>query len=71
MTTDVPQLQGKLYVDGELVGRVSAAANGTASADDLPTQIAKLKDLHAAGALSDEEFAAAKQRLLSGPSGDG
>ena len=65
MTTDVPELQGKLYVEGELVGRASDTNVGTSGADDLPSQIAKLKDLHAAGALSDEEFAAAKQRLLS------
>jgi hypothetical protein len=71
MTSDVPELQGKLYVEGELVGGVIAATDGAASTDDLPTQIAKLKDLHTAGALSDEEFAAAKQRLLSGPSADG
>jgi hypothetical protein len=71
MTTDVPELQGKLYVEGELVGRGSAAAGVPASTEDLATQIARLKDLHTAGALSDEEFTAAKQRLLSGPSGDG
>ena len=72
MTTDVPELKGKLYVDGELVGSApSAATDGRASTDDLPTQIAKLNDLRAAGALSEEEFTAAKQRLLSGPSGNG
>lgn len=68
MTTDVPELKGKLYVSGELVGPASATNVGTSEADDLPSQIAKLKDLHAAGALSDEEFTAAKQRLLSEPS---
>lgn len=32
-------------------------------------EIAKLQDLHRAGALTDEEFAAAKQRLISGDGG--
>lgn len=71
MIIDVPELEGKLYVEGERVGGESFATNDTKSPDDLPTQIAKLKELHAAGVLSDEEFAAAKQRLLSAPSEGG
>jgi hypothetical protein len=62
MITDVPQLSARLYLAGELVGRSGSAA------DDLPSQIAKLTELHSTGALSDEEFAQAKQRLLAGPS---
>ena len=40
------------------------AAPGPASADDLASALERLADLHAAGALTDEEFAAAKARLL-------
>jgi hypothetical protein len=32
--------------------------------DDLAAQLKQLSDLHASGVLSDEEFAAAKQKLL-------
>jgi hypothetical protein len=36
------------------------------SAADVPAQLANLTELHASGALSDEEFASAKARVLSG-----
>ena len=36
-----------------------------APADDLMTKLQQLADLHAAGVLSDEEFAAAKAKLLA------
>ena len=62
LITDVPQLTGKLYIEGDLVGRAAAVI------DDLSTQIARLAGLHAAGTLSDEEFSQAKQRLLAEPS---
>ncbi|MBO0843791.1 MAG: SHOCT domain-containing protein [Nocardioides sp.] len=35
-------------------------------ADDLTSQLQRLGDLHQQGILSDEEFAAAKSRLISG-----
>jgi Short C-terminal domain len=59
LVADLPQLTRKLYIDGNLVG------GATAVTEDLSTQITKLAELHAAGTLSDEEFAQAKQRLLS------
>jgi Short C-terminal domain len=34
------------------------------AADDLAAQIQRLGDLHAAGTLTDDEFAAANARLL-------
>ena len=37
-----------------------------APADDLTAKLKQLADLHAAGVLTDEEFAAAKQKLLAG-----
>jgi hypothetical protein len=40
------------------------AAPQAPAQDDLATQIKRLSDLHASGVLSDEEFAAAKQKLL-------
>ena len=43
-----------------------AAPVEQAPAADLTTQIQQLAQLHDAGALSDEEFAAAKQKLLAG-----
>ena len=38
----------------------------SAQGDDLATQLAKLAELHAAGGLTDAEFAAAKARSLGG-----
>lgn len=40
------------------------AAPMAAPAVDVPGEIAKLAELHTQGALSDEEFAAAKAKLL-------
>jgi hypothetical protein len=40
------------------------AAAAAPAADDLAAQIQRLGDLHAAGTLTDDEFAAAKARLL-------
>jgi hypothetical protein len=42
-------------------GRADAPA---APEDETATQLARLRSLHAEGVLSDEEFAAAKQRVL-------
>jgi hypothetical protein len=43
-----------------------AAPVEQAPAPDLTTQLQQLTQLHDAGALSDQEFAAAKQKLLAG-----
>lgn len=40
-------------------------AAATPAADDITAQLEKLASLHTAGVLSDEEFAAAKAKLLS------
>jgi hypothetical protein len=42
------------------------AQTPTAADSDLTTQLQQLAQLHTAGVLSDEEFAAAKQKLLAG-----
>ena len=41
------------------------AAAAPAAGDDLMAKLKQLADLHAAGVLSDEEFAAAKAKLLA------
>jgi Short C-terminal domain len=42
----------------------AAAAPAAGGSDDMMAQLSKLADLKAAGILSDEEFAAAKAKLL-------
>jgi hypothetical protein len=42
------------------------APSAAAAGPDLTTQLQQLAQLHTAGVLSDEEFAAAKQKLLAG-----
>ena len=42
------------------------AAAAPAAGDDMVAQLQKLADLKAAGVLSDEEFAAAKAKVLAG-----
>ena len=52
--------------DGSGVGQVAAAAAPAAAAPDPIDQLAKLDQMRLSGALSDEEFAAQKQRILGG-----
>ena len=50
-----------------LQGRRAAPAGGTAEVSvDLTTRLQQLADLHARGELTDEEYAAAKARVLAG-----
>jgi Short C-terminal domain len=53
---------------GEVLRRPAAAADGgqptAGAAADLADQVARLGELHARGVLTDEEFAAAKRKLL-------
>jgi hypothetical protein len=51
--------------DGALAAAGAAPGTGAAAAPDPVEQIARLADLHARGALSDAEFADAKQKLLA------
>ena len=46
--------------------RARGASAPAAAAPDLTAQLQQLAQLHTAGVLSDEEFAAAKQKLLAG-----
>jgi Short C-terminal domain len=45
--------------------QATAQAPAAAGGDDLTAKLSKLADLKAAGVLSDEEFAAAKAKLLA------
>jgi hypothetical protein len=45
--------------------QVAAPAPQAPAQDDLAAQLKQLSELHASGVLSDEEFAAAKQKLLN------
>lgn len=58
----VPRNRGQA-LDGAVVENPGMTQGGTG---DLVRQLAMLADLHAAGALDGDEFALAKQRLLSG-----
>ena len=51
---------------GAVIAQATGAAGGQANpaADDVAGQIEKLSQLHGSGALSDEEFADAKRKLL-------
>jgi hypothetical protein len=58
----------KTRVSGWLEARRSRSAEtaGSAPVPDLSSQLEQLSTLHASGALTDEEYAAAKARVLSG-----
>jgi hypothetical protein len=53
--------------DEQRRARASRAAPAAPPAEDLASGLARLAELHTSGALSDDEYAAAKARLLSGP----
>ena len=48
----------------EGAAQAAQAQPATAATGDVTAQVQKLADLHKSGALSDEEFAAAKKKLL-------
>jgi membrane protease subunit (stomatin/prohibitin family) len=50
--------------DAQQEAASAAAAPAAAAADDPIAQVKKLAELHAAGALTDEEFSAAKAKAL-------
>lgn len=60
--------QGEGYEEGEYTPEPEqyAAPAEAPPEEDLTSQLQKLADLHDSGALTDEEFAAAKQQLLGG-----
>ena len=64
-----PRLLGAALIGGLgfAAGRASKASEpaGSPPAPELAAKLRELSDLHASGALSDAEFAAAKARLLA------
>ncbi len=50
--------------DAELQQAKQQAAAAPSASTNVTDELKKLADLHAAGALSDEEFAASKKKLL-------
>jgi hypothetical protein len=62
----VPALKPKLSIDGRPCEPAVPAALGASSAPAVSDQLTQLAGLHAAGALDDAEFKAAKRKLLGG-----
>jgi hypothetical protein len=52
------------YAEQQPEAPAEPAAPAPPAADDLASQLQRLGDLHTAGTLTDDEFAAAKARLL-------
>ena len=62
-------LIGHLFLARDVTHSVhlnTASAAAPAAGDDMVAQLQKLADLKAAGVLSEEEFAAAKAKVLAG-----
>ncbi|MGD6935176.1 MAG: SHOCT domain-containing protein [Candidatus Bathyarchaeia archaeon] len=57
------QAQAQAYQQGQQAAQAQAAA--TAPQKDTTAELMKLSDLHKAGALTDQEFEAAKKKILS------
>jgi alpha-L-fucosidase len=68
---DQQQMQAEMeYMQAQQAANVAAAPVAAAAApssagDDLTTQLSKLTQLHQAGAITDDEFTAAKAKLLA------
>jgi hypothetical protein len=59
--------QQDMYIQEQMEQEQYAPATEQAAPEvDLTSKLQQLADLHASGVLSDEEFAAAKQKLLAG-----
>jgi hypothetical protein len=60
----VSRRQQQKYAAQDQAGQQQAMAEQAPAQDDQMAQIEKLAQLHASGALTDEEFAAAKSKIL-------
>lgn len=58
---EAQQAQAQAYQQGQQ----AAMASSVAPARNVTAELQKLADLHNSGVLSDQEFAAAKQKLLA------
>ena len=67
---EAQQAQGQAYAEPApqvvYAAPPPAAAPAAAPAPDMGAQLQNLADLHASGALTDEEYAAAKAKVISG-----
>jgi hypothetical protein len=57
--------QQQAYQQGQQAQAQKQTQQATAPTKDVTVELQKLADLHNSGVLSDEEFAAAKKKLLS------
>ena len=60
------QAQGEYYDDEPEPQQVAAPAPAPAPAPDMSAELKNLADLHASGVLTDEEYAAAKAKVING-----
>jgi hypothetical protein len=58
--------QQEMYIQDQMAQEQYAAPPEQAAEVDLTSKLQQLADLHESGVLNDEEFAAAKQKLLAG-----
>ncbi len=59
------QAQAQAYQQGAQAQAAKAPAAPAAPAKDVTAELQKLAELHNSGVLNDQEFAAAKQKLLA------
>jgi hypothetical protein len=58
--------QQEMYIQDQMAQEQYAVPPEQAAEVDLTSKLQQLADLHESGVLNDEEFAAAKQKLLAG-----
>jgi hypothetical protein len=63
-TAGIAYNAGKRHAEGEAQDTAPAPAPAPAPAGDSTAELERLAQLHQSGALSDEEFAAAKAKVL-------
>jgi len=64
VTANAPAAGANIMIGGQRVDEMMAQAQGAQAAADPTEQLARLADLHDRGALTDEEFAAQKAKIL-------
>jgi hypothetical protein len=65
VSANAPAPGGHIMIGGQSVADMMAQAQGAAAASDPTEQLTKLAQLHASGALTDNEFAAQKATSLA------
>jgi hypothetical protein len=64
VTANAPAAGANIMIGGQRLDEMMAQAGGAQAAADPTEQLARLADLHDRGALTDEEFAAQKAKIL-------